>query len=154
MEPIHLPTPLASRDRAVEHIVTGGGLAASGAATFALGTLLPATPLFYMGFVVGGIALAGAGLVQAGRAVAHLSRFGTPGSTTGLFAATGLGASMATFALTHALLIVSDVETGLRILNDASALGTVGFGTVLALLTLRALVAWAWAGPEPPPADS
>ena len=135
-------TLLDSRDRAVERIVKGGGLAAVGAATFAVGAALPTTPLFYIGFVVGGIALAGCGLLEIGRAASHLRRFGGRGASHGLVASAGLGVSMATFALTHVMLIVSDIETGVRALNDLAALGSVTFAALLALLTLRALIGW------------
>ena len=130
--------PTASRLRAAQRIAGGGVLALLGTAAFAVGVALPTTALAYIGGVVGGIALAGVGLLRVGHAATHLMRYGVAGSARTLVAAGGLGASLVTFAATHVMLI-ANVEA-VRPLYALSTLGVAVFGTTLAVLGVRAIV--------------
>ncbi len=140
----------ASRSMAVQHIANGTAIAAGGLAAFLGGSLLPLSTATYLVLVVGGVAIAGCGVLTAGRGASHLLRFGEPGSSNLLLTATGLGASITSFAATHALLVLG-VEPVVRALHNLSMLGVVGFGTLLLILMVKALVGLATEPSTDPP---
>lgn len=142
-----LDTPLTpasasqSRAAAVQHVANGTSVAVLGALVFGIGTLAPLSLASYLGLVVGGVALIGAGAFTAGRARGHLRRFGRPGSSRWLAALGGFGVSSFAMAATHGLLVVG-FEPVVRALHNLSLAGVAGFGLVLMVLTVRAL--WRW----------
>ncbi len=139
----HRMTQSASRSRAVavQHVANGTSVAVLGAAAFGVGTLMPLTLTSYLSLVVGGIGLVGVGAFTAARAYRHLKRFGRPGSSRWLATLGGFGLSSFTMAATHGLLVVG-FEPIVRALHNVSLAGVAGFGALLAMLTLRALVGW------------
>ncbi|MGI9626439.1 MAG: hypothetical protein ACR2QM_06355 [Longimicrobiales bacterium] len=135
----------ASRAAATNQVLVGGAATVCGTAVFLGGGFLGAAGSLasYLGFTVGGLALAGVGVLTIGRAASHLLRYGKAGSANSLLTAAGLGGSVSVFAVTHGMLglkIGSDAI--LRTLNTGALGGALVFGAALLLMVLATMVRW------------
>ena len=152
------PDLLASRALATGRIFRGGFLTIFGTVAAAAveqwellgsGTMVSAV-------TVGGVVMVGVGLWTIGRAAKHLLRFGGLRGALLLGAFGGLGVSTMLFASAMSLVLLDSgpwLDSGLwdvaRTVARIAAGGVLGFSVFLVLLTLQALLAWAWRHGDP-----
>lgn len=134
-----LPTPIQrSREIAVQRIFQGG-------ASIIAAAVLVAEPLQSFSLDMVGLVLGGLGLVQLGRAAKHLKKYGSRVSLIGFWTATALGLSTVSLAVFNwiGVAVSAKLVPGWIWLFRGSLWAYYGFGTVMLLLVLRALVLWA-----------
>ena len=127
-----------SREIAVQRIFQGGASIIAGAAL-----LLKPLQSFSLDMVA--LVLGGLGLVQLGRAAKHLKKYGSRASLIGFVTATALGLSTVSLAVFNWIGVVISVGSipGWIWFFRTSLWAYYGFGIVMILLVLRALVLWA-----------
>jgi hypothetical protein len=148
-----------SREIAVSRVLRGGAFVLGGAllsvATAALWGVASSSGLpFALG--MGAMALGGIGLVELGRAAAHLRKYGSKASLIGFVATAGLGLSTVTAASSNWIGVTLGGDVWSWIVHW-SMNAVYSLGAVVLVSVLRALVLWALeiAGPsreEVPPA--
>ena len=121
-----------------------GGLAAL------TGTVLTAAAGWFAGstgvpfaLCMGGFVLGGLGLVEIGRATRHFLRYGSRTSQLAFVATAGFGLSTVCAGLSNWIGVTLGGEVWRPIVHW-SMNGFYGFGTIVVLLALRALVLWAF----------
>ena len=133
-----------SRKIAVQRIFLGGTSVVAGAVLFAVENALPGLSTSFS-MQMAAMGLGGLGLVQLGRAAKHLLKYGSRASVIGFFAAAGLGLSAASIAVLQwiGMTLITGPNPALRWAVHWLGWGFYGFGIVLLLVVLRALIGWA-----------
>ncbi len=137
---VRQPTDIeVSRGVAVDRVFRGGSLALFG---FGIGLVADALNLTGLPLSVAlGTAFTslGVGTVWAGLGAKHLIRYGRRGSPLALLSLAGFGGSILLRVVTGYLLTAGPSAV-LNALSAVALAGTLGFGLILVLLTLVALV--------------
>ena len=131
-----------SRKIAVQRTFQGGALVGAGAVLLGVTASFFGIDSFSLSMVAMG--LGGLGLVQLGRAAKHLKKYGSRASLIGFVSAAGLGLSTVSIAVSQWFgATLPGPNPGLLWAVRGLIWGYYGFGTVMLLIVLRALVRWA-----------
>jgi len=128
-----------SRKIAVQRVFQGGALVSAGAVLSGATMSFLGIDSFSLSMV--GMGLLGFGLVQLGRAAKHLKKYGSRASLIGFVTATGLGLSLVSLAVSQSIGDPTSPVWAWAV--RAGIWAYYGFGTVMLLLVLRALILWA-----------
>lgn len=131
-----------SRKIAVQRIFQGGASVVAGAVLLAVENGLPGLSTSFS-MQMAAMGLGGLGLVQLGRAAKHLLKYGSRASVIGFVAAAGLGLSTASIAVIQWIGMTLLPNPALAWAVHWLARGFYGFGIVMLLVVLRALILWA-----------
>ncbi len=133
-----------SREIAVQRIFLGGASVVAGAVLFAVENGLPGLSTSFS-MQMAAMGLGGLGLVQLGRAAKHLLKYGSRASVIGFVAAAGLGLSTVSIAVIQwiGMTLLPGPNPALAWAVHWLSWGFYGFGIVMLLVVLRALILWA-----------
>ena len=137
------PSVELSREIAVQRIFQGGALVSAGAVLVGATMSFLAIDSFSLSMV--GMGLGGLGFVQLGRAAKHFMKYGSRASLIGFATATALGLSTVSLVVFNWIGVVLSTRAvpGWIWFFRGSLWAYYGFGIVMLLLVLRALVRWA-----------
>ena len=132
----------SSREVAVRRVFRGGGAALAAAVLMGATSFFGVSSGLPFALGMGGFVLGGLGLVEIGRATRHFLKYGTRTSVVGFVATAGVGLSAVCAGFSNWIGVT--VGGGIwRGLVHWSMNGLYGFGTIVVLLALRALILWA-----------
>ena len=131
-----------SREIAVQRIFLGGASVVAGAVLFAVENGLPGLSTSFS-MQMAAMGLGGLGLVQLGRAAKHLLKYGSRASVIGFVAAAGLGLSTVSIAVIQWIGMTLWPNPALAWAVHWLSWGFYGFGIVMLLVVLHALLRWA-----------
>ena len=132
----------SSREVAVRRVFRGGRTALAGAVLMGAASFFGVSSGLPFALGMGGFVLGGLGLVEIGRATRHFLKYGTRTSLVGFVATSGFGLSAVCAGLSNWIGVT--VGGGIwRGIIHWSMNGLYGFGTIVVLLALRALILWA-----------
>lgn len=132
-----------SREIAVQRVFQGGALVSAGAVL--VGATMSFLEIDSFALSTAGMGLGGLGLVQLGRAAKHFMKYGSRASLIGFVAAAGLGLSAVSIAVIQwiGMTFLPGPNPALAWAVHWLAQGFYGFGIVMLLVVLRALMRWA-----------
>ncbi len=132
-----------SRKIAVQRILQGGALVSVGAVLS--GATMSGLGIDSFSLSMVGMGLGGLGLVQLGRAAKHFMKYGSRASLIGFVSAAGLGLSTVSIAVIQwiGITLLPGPNPALVWAVHWLVRGYYGFGIVVLLVVLRALILWA-----------